>query len=68
MFSDKEVKAIFTAKGGDVVEELLPYIDFDNIKNNPKIFLGMSSITVLLCAINKITVLSGQYICSYWFV
>ena len=55
MFSDKEVKAIFTAKGGDVVEELLPYIDFENIKNNPKIFLGMSSITVLLCAINKIS-------------
>lgn len=55
MFSDKEVKAIFTAKGGDVAEELLPYIDFENIKNNPKIFLGMSNITVLLCAINKIT-------------
>ncbi|MCI8589085.1 MAG: LD-carboxypeptidase, partial [Bacilli bacterium] len=34
---------------------MLPYIDFENIKNNPKIFLGMSDITVLLCAINKMT-------------
>lgn len=68
MFSDKEVKAIFTAKGGDVVEELLPYIDFDNIKNNPKIFLGMSSITVLLCAINKITGLVTFHCQDYlWF-
>ena len=55
MFSDKEVKAIFTVKGGDMVNGILPYIDFENIKNNPKIFLGMSDITVLLCAINKMT-------------
>ena len=55
MFSDKEVKAIFTIKGGDMANGILPYIDFENIKNNPKIFCGMSDITVLLCAINKMT-------------
>lgn len=55
MFSDKDVKAIFTVKGGEMVNGILPYIDFNNIKNNPKIFLGMSDITVLLCAINKMT-------------
>ena len=55
MFSDKEIKAIFTVKGGDMVNGILPYIDFENIKDNPKIFLGMSDITVLLCAINKMT-------------
>ena len=55
MFNDKEVKAIFTVKGGEMVNGILPYIDFENIKNNPKIFLGMSDITVLLCAINKMT-------------
>lgn len=55
MFSDKDIKAIFTVKGGDMVNGILPYIDFENIKDNPKIFLGMSDITVLLCAINKIT-------------
>lgn len=68
MFSDKEVKAIFTAKGGDLANGILPYIDFENIKNNPKIFLGMSDITVLLCAINKMTELVTFHCQDYsWF-
>lgn len=68
MFSNKEVKAIFTVKGGDMVNGILPYIDFENIKNNPKIFLGMSDITVLLCAINKMTGLITFYCQDYvWF-
>lgn len=68
MFSDKEVKAIFIVKGGDMVNGILPYIDFENIKNNPKIFLGMSYITVLLCAINKMTELITFHCQDYvWF-
>ena len=68
MFSDKDVKAIFAAKGGDIVNGILPYIDFENIKNNPKIFLGMSDITVLLCAINKMTGLITFHCQDYsWF-
>lgn len=68
MFSDKEVKAIFTVKGGDMVNGILPHIDFQNIKNNPKIFLGMSDITVLLCAINKMTGLITFHCQDYvWF-
>lgn len=68
MFNDKEVKAIFTVKGGYMVNGILPYIDFANIKNNPKIFLGMSDITVLLCAINKMTGLITFHCQDYiWF-
>ena len=68
MFSDKEIKAIFTVKGGDMVNGILPYIDFENIKDNPKIFLGMSDITVLLCAINKMTGLVTFHCQDYvWF-
>lgn len=68
MFSDKDVKAIFAAKGGDMVNGILPYIDFENIRNNPKIFLGMSDITVLLCAINKMTGLITFHCQDYsWF-
>lgn len=68
MFSDKEIKAIFTVKGGDMVNGILPYIDFENIKNNPKIFLGMSDITVLLCAISKMTGLVTFHCQDYiWF-
>lgn len=55
MFLNKEIKAIFTVKGGDMANGVLPFLDFENIKNNPKIFCGMSDITLLLCAINKMT-------------
>lgn len=44
-FKDKSIKAIFNAIGGDDAIRLLPYIDFDIIKNNPKIFTGFSDTT-----------------------
>ena len=44
-FRDPEVKAIFNAIGGDDTIRLLPYIDFDVIRNNPKIFTGFSDTT-----------------------
>ena len=39
-FSDKSVKAIFTVIGGFNSNQLLEYVDYDLIKNNPKIFCG----------------------------
>lgn len=50
-FSDKNVKAVITVIGGFNSNQLLKYIDWDIIKNNPKIFLGYSDITVLNNAI-----------------
>lgn len=50
-YADKEVKAIIPARGGYNCNELLNYIDWDIIKNNPKIFCGFSDITVLCNAI-----------------
>ena len=50
-FSDKNVKAIITVIGGFNSNQLLRYIDWDLIKNNPKIFLGFSDITALNNAI-----------------
>ena len=44
-FRDTEVKAIFNAIGGDDTIRLLPYIDFDVISENPKIFTGFSDTT-----------------------
>ncbi len=46
VFKDPEVKAIFSTIGGDDSIRLLPYIDFEIIKNNPKIFIGYSDTTV----------------------
>ena len=50
-FADKNVKAIFTVIGGFNCNQLLRYLDWDLIKNNPKIFCGFSDITALNNAI-----------------
>ena len=44
-FRDSEIKAVFSAIGGDDTIRLLPYIDFDVLRNNPKIFTGFSDTT-----------------------
>jgi muramoyltetrapeptide carboxypeptidase len=51
MFRDPEVKMILAAIGGDHSCHLLPLLDFDLIRQNPKIFMGYSDITVLNVAI-----------------
>ncbi len=45
-FLDDEISAIFCAIGGDDTIRLLPYIDFQIIKDHPKIFMGYSDSTV----------------------
>ena len=55
MFSDKEVKMIWCAKGGQNSNSVLDYLDYENIKNNPKIICGYSDITSLTNAIYKKT-------------
>ncbi|HYF81573.1 MAG TPA: S66 peptidase family protein [Clostridia bacterium] len=45
-FEDKSIKAIFSCIGGDESVRMLPYIDFDVIRNNPKILIGYSDTTV----------------------
>ncbi len=44
-FRDRSVKAVFNAIGGDDTIRLLPYIDFDVLRENPKIFTGFSDTT-----------------------
>lgn len=56
-YKDPKVKAIFCTHGGDNSNELLPHIDWDVIKQNPKKLFGSSDITVLL---NAIYVHTGQ--------
>lgn len=54
-FTDSNVKAIITVIGGHNVNQILDYIDYELIKNNPKIICGFSDITALLNAINAKT-------------
>lgn len=60
MVSDKSVKMIFFG-GGNGSIELLPYIDYENIKKNPKIFLSYSDGTSILNAIHSKTGLITYY-------
>ena len=46
-FADKDVNAIFCARGGYGCLRLIDKIDYDLIKTNPKIFCGYSDITAL---------------------
>ena len=54
-FSDKEVKAIFCMKGGWGCARILDKLNYDTIKNNPKIIMGFSDITSLLIGITSKT-------------
>lgn len=50
-YKDKNVKAILAAHGGWSVNAILPYVNWDIVKANPKAFIGFSDITVLINAI-----------------
>lgn len=60
-FRDKNVKAILTVIGGYNSNQLLQYINYDVIKENPKILCGYSDITILLDSIYAKTGLITYY-------
>ncbi|MED2974483.1 LD-carboxypeptidase [Fictibacillus sp. B-59209] len=55
MFTNKKVKMILPTRGGVGVEGILPYLDFDVIRQNPKIVSGYSDITILLNVLYQYT-------------
>ena len=46
-FLDKEINAIITLTGGTTANQTLKYLNFEKIKQNPKIFCGYSDISTL---------------------
>lgn len=60
-FKDKSVKAIFTVLGGFNSNQILKYLDYDVIRQNPKIICGFSDITAILDAITAKTGLETYY-------
>jgi len=64
-FSDNNIQIIIASKGGLFTHKLLNHIDFDTIKNNPKIIIGMSDITSLLNAIYAKTGLITFHSCIF---
>lgn len=55
MFKNNDIKAIFCVRGGYGSGRLIDKINFNLIRNNPKIFVGYSDITALQLAIMKMT-------------
>jgi muramoyltetrapeptide carboxypeptidase len=53
MFQDPDVDGIMCIRGGWGCNRLLPFIDYDVIRNNPKVFCGFSDITSLHMAFFK---------------
>ena len=69
-FLDKNVKAILTSIGGFNVNQILEYIDYSIIIDNPKILCGYSDITALLNAVYAKTGLvtyHGPHFSSFGF-
>lgn len=55
MIVDKKIKMIIFSKGGNNVIDILDSLDYEMIKNNPKIYVGLSDLTIILNAIYKKT-------------
>ena len=55
MFEDPTIDVIICARGGYGANKVLPLLDYDIIKKNPKIFLGYSDITAYLTSITQKT-------------
>ncbi|MBE2211032.1 MAG: LD-carboxypeptidase [Xanthomonadaceae bacterium] len=51
MFADKSVNAVICLRGGWGAARLLPLLDYEAMRRNPKVLLGYSDITALHCAI-----------------
>lgn len=68
MFTSKKIKLILCASGGDFLVEILPFIDFDLLKENPKFIAGFSDPTGLLYPITTkydIATIYGQNFSSF---
>ena len=55
MFADPKIDAVMCARGGYGANRVLPLLDYDLIRKNPKIFIGYSDITAYLTSITQKT-------------
>ncbi len=61
LIKDPKLRAILMSMGGETANEVLPLLDFELIKANPKIIIGMSDGTTLLVSITAKTGLITFY-------
>lgn len=53
MFRDPNIDGIFCIRGGYGATKILPYLDYDMIQANPKVFAGYSDVTALHIVFNQ---------------
>lgn len=61
LFKNTKIRGIFDISGGDSCNQILPYVDFELIRNNKKIFTGYSDVSVLINAIYYISGIESIY-------
>jgi muramoyltetrapeptide carboxypeptidase len=54
-FKDSSVRAVLPIRGGWGSSRLLPHLDFETIRQNPKVLAGFSDISALLLAVHART-------------
>jgi muramoyltetrapeptide carboxypeptidase len=54
-FADPSVDAVWCLRGGYGSPRILPFLDYETIRKNPKPFIGYSDITAPLNSINRLT-------------
>lgn len=50
-YHDREIQAIFDISGGDIANEVLPYLDYEQITESDAVFWGYSDLTTVINAI-----------------
>ena len=55
MFADSSVKGILCVHGGGGCARILPLLDYEAIRRNPKVIVGYSDVTALLLGIHVMT-------------
>ncbi len=65
LINKREVQYIVSAKGGDFLMEILPYLDFNRIKENPKWIQGYSDNTGLIHSITTLCDIPTVYGCNF---
>lgn len=59
MFSDPAIEEIYDVSGGDLANQILPYLDWNTIRHSNAVFWGYSDLTTILNAIYTQTGKSG---------
>ena len=61
LVTDKKIDYILCAAGGDFMLEMMPYVDFEHIKENPKWIAGMSDPTNILFTVTTMLDIATLY-------